>query len=763
MAKNHNFKIIKTKYMQIKFKAIAFYLFMILAQIVQGQNWDWAKSLSGPDNDEVTSVKADARGNIYIGGIFKDTLFFTPNDYLVAPTNYYDGFIAKYDSSGTFLWSRKFGGNHNDFVRDFSIDDSGFIYVACQSRSNNTITYDSFSYTGTGNDKTFILKIDSLGNLQWGKLLTAGISNAYPASISANAGLVAVTGTYAYLNMVIETDTLFHAGGEDIFLAVYESTTGNLLWTKAINSQFLDYGKNVAIDDSTNVYLTGIFNANLSIGGADTLFNPLGYEMFLCKHSASGNYLWTKRYNGTADHLVDGMTLNTLGDIYIAGYHKSGNHVLNDTALSSLSYNNFFLQKLDYSGDSYWTRSFPTGNLGRISDIATDSSDNVYMAGYLGSNFSLDTFQLTGGSNNYRNFLARINSSGDIVHALDGGNKVNNNGYNNLASGVGGIYLVGYFGSAQGHTSAYGNDTLVSTGGRDGFIVKYSSLQNTSCQVVSDFDILFPQPCKGDTVVFLNQSNLATHYEWYMDSVFVHSGNNYEVPFLQPGTYEIMLVAFDSICSDTSTMQVNVPPAYNSSVTHTICKGDTFYFGMQGLTVSGHYIDSTLSIYGCDSITHLFLTVHEIDTSVLVSQNVLTAVDSNLTYQWVDCDNHFAHISGADSQHYTTSQNGRYAVILSDSLCSDTSSCHSITDVGIYSQQSNNDVVYYPNPVKDILYIEISKQTPFKLYDVLGNKIITTMLSSGTNAIDLSKNSPGLYIIVFELPGHILFDKILIQ
>ncbi|MFO8088063.1 MAG: T9SS type A sorting domain-containing protein [Bacteroidales bacterium] len=749
--------------MQIKFKAITLYLFMISAQIVQAQNWNWAKSLSGPDNDEVTSVKVDARDNIYIGGIFKDTLFFTPNDYIVAPTNYYDGFIAKYDSSGSFLWSRKFGGNHNDFVRDFSIDDSGFVYVACQARSSNTITYGSFSYTGTGNDKTFILKIDSLGNLQWGKLLTAGISNAYPTSISTNAGLVAVTGTYGFLNMVIETDTLIYAGGEDIFLAVYESATGNLLWTKAINSQFLDYGKNVAVDDSANVYLAGIFNADLSIGGADTLFNPLGYEMFLCKHTASGNYLWSKRYHGSANHMVDGMTLNSSGDIYIAGYHKSGNHVLNDTAFSSLSYNNFFLQKLDYNGDSYWTRSFPTGNLGRISDIATDTSDNVYMAGYLGSNFSLDTFQLTGSSNNYRNFIAQVNSSGDVVHALDGGNKVNNNGYNNLTSGFGGIYLVGYFGSSQGHTSAYGNDTLVSTGGRDGFIVKYASLQNTSCQVASDFITSATHPCMGDTVVFLNQSSSATHYEWYVDSVLMHSGNNYEVTFLQPGTHEIMLVAFDSICSDTNTIQITVHQAYNSSETHTICKGDTFFFGSKEITDPGHYIDSSLSINGCDSISHLFLSVHEIDTSILVSQNVLTAVDSNLTYQWVDCDNHFSHISGADGQHYTASQNGSYAVILSDSLCSDTSACHSITDVGIFSEQSNNNVVYYPNPVKDILVIEISTPTTFKLYDLLGNKVMAGMLSSGRNTIDLSKHTPGMYIIVFELPGHSLFDKILVQ
>ncbi|MFO8054301.1 MAG: hypothetical protein R6U19_03955, partial [Bacteroidales bacterium] len=346
----------KFNHMKMKFTAIALYLFIASAQVGQAQNWGWAQSLYGPNNDEVICVETDGHDNIYIGGRFKDTLFFTSNDYLIAPTNYYDGFIAKYDSSGTYLWGRKFGGNHNDYPVDLSIDDSGYVSVACYARSSNTVTYDSFSYTGTGNDKTFILKIDSLGNLQWGKLLTKGTSTASPASISSNAGIVAVTGSYAYLDLVIETDTLFHAGGEDIFLAVYENTTGNLLWTKAMKSQFQDYGKQITVDDSANIYQAGIFNATLSIGGADTLFNPLGYEVFLSKHRANGDYVWSKRYNGTGGHKVDGMTINTFGDIYVAGYHGSGNHLLNDTAFSSYSSNNFFLQKLDYNGDSYWTR-----------------------------------------------------------------------------------------------------------------------------------------------------------------------------------------------------------------------------------------------------------------------------------------------------------------------------------------------------------------------------------------------------------------------
>jgi len=749
--------------MQNTLKTIILYLFIISPQIVQGQNWAWTQSLYGPNNDEIICIETDAHDNIYIGGRFKDTLYFTPNDYLTAPSNYYDGFIAKYDSSGAFLWGRKFGGNHNDYPVDLSIDDSGDVYVACYARSSNTVTYDSFSYTGTGNNKTFILKINPQGNLLWGKLLTAGTSNASPVSISSNAGIVAVTGSYAYLDLVIETDTLSHAGGEDIFLAVYEADTGSLLWAKAMKSQFQDYGKQVAVDDSGNVYQAGIFNATLSIGGADTLFNPLGYEVFLSKHRDNGDYLWAKRYNGTGGHEVDGMTINAFGDIYVAGYHSSGSHVLNDTAFSTFSSNNFFLQKLDYNGDSYWTKSFPTGNLGRISDIVTDPVGNVYMGGYLGSSFSIDSFQLSGGSNNYRNFLVMINSSGDVVHALDGGNKVNNNGVNNLASGSDGVFLVGYFGSAKGHTCSFADDTLVSTGGRDGYMVKYHPTQNTSCQVVSHFVATSSLICAGDTIVFLNHSDLATHYEWYLDSAFVHSNNNYQETFIHAGTYQIMLVAFDSLCSDTSTMEVTLQPAYNYSVNHTICKEDTFFFGSQKLTTPGHYTDSLLTINGCDSIYHLLLNVHQIDTSVHVFQNVLTAVADSLTYQWVDCNNYFAPIPGADSQHYTALYDGNYAVILSDSLCSDTSACYSITNTGIPERQLNNDVIYYPNPARDFLFIEAKKQTHFQLYDVLGNQLMNNMLHPGINTIDLGGYSPGLYIVVFEHSEGRVFHKIVIQ
>jgi len=85
-----------------------------------------------------------------------------------------------------------------------------------------------------------------------------------------------------------------------------------------------------------------------------------------------------------------------------------------------------------------------------------------------------DKDEILGVSSDYRMFLTKIDDEGDVLAAIDGGNRVNNSGFYNVAADpFGNIYAVGWFGIATGQQCVFGNDPLTSKGESDGYLVKY--------------------------------------------------------------------------------------------------------------------------------------------------------------------------------------------------------------------------------------------------------------------------------------------------
>jgi len=72
-----------------------------------------------------------------------------------------------------------------------------------------------------------------------------------------------------------------------------------------------------------------------------------------------------------------------------------------------------------------------------------------------------------------------------------------------------------------------------------------------------------------------------------------------------------------------------------------------------------------------------------IDNSVTVNGATLMANQAVGSYQWVDCDNAFAPINGENSQSFTASVTGNYAVEIEDEGCVVTSACELIDFSGL--------------------------------------------------------------------------------
>ncbi len=155
-------------------------------------------------------------------------------------------------------------------------------------------------------------------------------------------------------------------------------------------------------------------------------------------------------------------------------------------------------------------------------------------------------------------------------------------------------------------------------------------------------------------------------------------------------------------CDSLVTLNLTMNTPATGTDVQTAC--DSFEW-IDGVTYTASNNTATFNIVGgaangCDSIVTLDLTMNTIELGVTVVEPTLTADATMATYNWLDCDNNYAVITGQTSQSFTPSANGDYAVEVTQNGCIDTTMCYTIGSVGVKDDGvSFGGVSIFPNPV----------------------------------------------------------------
>lgn len=197
---------------------------------------------------------------------------------------------------------------------------------------------------------------------------------------------------------------------------------------------------------------------------------------------------------------------------------------------------------------------------------------------------------------------------------------------------------------------------------------------------------------------------------------------------------------------------INACTATNATLNETACGAYTAPSGAI-YTMSGTYQDTIANAGGCDSLITLNLSISNIDASVSNSGTVLSANMPNANYQWIDCNNGNAPISGANGQDFTPVASGSYAVIVTDGNCSDTSACNSVTLTNVQEADLNSSFELYPNPatatvVVDLRGMNAQEDLQIEMLDLTGKQIFRKM-SNGKEEfrLDLRELEAGMYFV----------------
>jgi len=400
---------------------IVFVVIVFLSTTTDAQTWEWAKSAHGAFDDWGQSTAVDVSGNTYVAGIFTSislpfgsTILINTDSTNTGNSGFsMDIFLVKYDATGNVLWAKSVEGTDNMDERTFSI-----------------------AVDGTGN--------------------------------------VFLAGMYSSPTLSFDTITITNAGIENIFLAKYDPN-GNALWAKSTGGSYHDWAYSVAMDNSGNIYLTGVFRSptisfgSISLTNADNTGNTT--DLFIAKYDTNGDVLWARRDGGTGYDWALSVSVDPTNKVLVSGSFNSSILSFGSINLTNTSlYGDIFLAKYDDNGNVIWAKS-ASGNFDDIVySVATDISGNIYITGNFRSPtlaFGTTTLTHTGESDV---FLAKYDTNGNVLWAKSAVGIDNDLGTSVATDAYGNAYITGYFYSP---TITFETTTLTNAGSADIYLVKY--------------------------------------------------------------------------------------------------------------------------------------------------------------------------------------------------------------------------------------------------------------------------------------------------
>jgi len=446
----------------------------------------WSKRFGGSNWDESLFVSVDSSGNVYITGWFKSPtidfgggLLINAGGECAAGFPCSDVFLAKFDSNGNHLWSKRFGGSGDDEGRSIFVDDSGSVYIIGQFESS-TIDFGGDLLINAGNCKQnscpgdiFTAKFDSNGNHLWSKRFGgAGEDGGQSISIDSS-GNVFITGYFGSSEIDFGGGQLTYADSFDIFLAKFDNN-GNHLWSKGFGGNLNDKGFSVSADRSGNVYITGRFDSPTIDFGGGPIVNNLNTYIFIAKYDGEGNHLWSKGFAGGIYSFDSGLSLSVASssNVYMTGYSDIPTIDFGGGPLKLSGNNDVFLVKFDSSGNHLWSKVFGGSFDDGGDSIFIDNSDKVYITGRFNS-YTIDFGggALTNTSEDGDIFLAIFDSDGNHLWSKSFGGSKYDWGSSVSVDSSGNIYVTGEFWSS---TIDFGGCPLTNTDDSSIFLIKYA-------------------------------------------------------------------------------------------------------------------------------------------------------------------------------------------------------------------------------------------------------------------------------------------------
>ena len=365
-----------------------------------------------PADTQVSAIRVDGAGNIYIAGSVSP-----PN----APTgNLTDAFVAKFSAGGTQLYKTVLAGSTYEIANTIALGLDGAVYVTGYTLSADFpvtmgVVQSALGRADTG--QAFVAKLSPDGKVQAATYFGGGAQTSGSALALGNSGEVYLTGTSTADGFPTTPGNT--GSGNGFFLAKFDASLGKLQFAT------LAYGGSVlTLDPQGNIYTAGAATAtsglNVLLQTSSSAFqgsaqanscgtNTCNYQFVEKLDSTAAKLSYATFVTGSFGATPAGIVVDAAGNVIVAGTTNSADYPVTPQALQPYYLANAaappnlligpnrsqfntppstgYVTKLNATGTGLiWSTFFGGSVQDAISGVVVDPSGYIYLTGQANSN-----------------------------------------------------------------------------------------------------------------------------------------------------------------------------------------------------------------------------------------------------------------------------------------------------------------------------------------------------------------------------------------
>lgn len=323
-------------------------------------NMEWQKSLGGTSNDKGHSIQQTTDGGYIIGGDTRST-----NADVSGGNGESDFWAVKLDGSGNIEWQNSMGGFRDDFGREIiQTSDGGYIMTGFVYSIDGDVTgnHGDFDY--------WVVKLNSLGIIQWQKALGGTFGDEGDSIQQTSDGGYIVAGHSFSSDGDVTTG---NQGLRDFWIVKLDSS-GNIQWDKSMGGSATEYAQSIIQTLDGGYIVCGDTYSN----DGDVSGNHGYADFWVVKLNAAGAIEWKKTLGGSQADNANKIIQTADGGYVVAGYTES-----NDEDVTGFQgARDYWLVKLDNSGNLLWQKTFGTTAIEEAESIALTVDGGYIVAGF---------------------------------------------------------------------------------------------------------------------------------------------------------------------------------------------------------------------------------------------------------------------------------------------------------------------------------------------------------------------------------------------
>ena len=826
---------------------------VFLVKLTTNGAYSWGFSVGTTGFDRYPSVAVDGSGNVFLSSYVPvATIDLDPSAATANATAASDGaFLAKYSSSGTYIWGKRIGVY---FAVEMATNAAGDVYLS--GDFVGTVDLDpsaavaNLVSAGSSFD-VYMAKYTSTGAYVWAKSLACTNtcrSNSF--TLDAQENLLVSVQFIGTLDLDPSAGTTnvstSYSSDRDIAFAKYNSS-GSYLWGNSVGpgSVLDDNAFCIRTDAASNVYIAGEFEGTGDFDITSGVYNVSapGQNAFYAKYTASGSLLWFNHLIGSLA-AVNSLAVNADGtQIVVSGSYYTTIDLDYTAGVSNL----------------VTAPSTAAGFLAKYAQNCTSTTSTLTASACSSYTLNAQTYTTSGTYTQLRQNAAGCDSTitlnltiGDAiapVASLASLAPVTDQcsvtaltaptATDNCAGTITGTTTTIFPITAQGTTvvtwtynDGNGNTstqtqnvvitdnvapvaalaTLAPITDQCSVTALTAPTANDNCAgtVTGTHNASLPITAQGTTVVTWTYNDGHGNTSTQTQNVVITDNvapvatlanlanvtgtcsvttltaptandncvgtitgtHNASLPITAQGT-TVVTWAYNDGHGNTSTQTQNVVITDNVAPVATLANladvtgscsvasltAPTASDNCAGTIAGTHNATLPITAPGTTVVTWTYNDGHGNTATqtqnVIITVPVATTTLSGITisattagaaYQWINCAGN-TPIAGATAQSFTATANGSYAVIVTQNGCSSTSPCVAITTVGMEELSAEELFSVYPNPNAGSFVVNSGKAITLTILNAAGQVISTQQLPSGATALQLENAESGIYFL----------------